>query len=89
LDGADVGSGCVDVTGLETDGLGGALGAVDLGFRAGLVSFGAGESGLLPVSPARYHRCLATFMKPRALHWASGAESQVLGGTYASSEGDG
>nr|GFC91562.1 hypothetical protein [Tanacetum cinerariifolium] len=58
-----VGSGCADVTGVETDGLGGALGTVDLGFRAGLVGFGAGESGSLPVSPARYRRCLATFAR--------------------------
>nr|GFC93602.1 hypothetical protein [Tanacetum cinerariifolium] len=54
---------CADVTGVETDGLGGALGAVDLVFRAGLVGFGAGESGSLPVSPAGYRRCLATFAK--------------------------
>nr|GEV26142.1 hypothetical protein [Tanacetum cinerariifolium] len=44
LAGADVGAGCADVTGVETVGLGGTLGAVDLGFLAGLVGFGASES---------------------------------------------
>nr|GEY06171.1 hypothetical protein [Tanacetum cinerariifolium] len=42
--GADVGSSYADVTGVETDGLRGALGAVDLGFWASLVGFGAGEN---------------------------------------------
>nr|GFB30752.1 hypothetical protein [Tanacetum cinerariifolium] len=37
-------TGCTDVTGVETEGLGGALVAVDLGFLAGLVGFGAGET---------------------------------------------
>nr|GEW45860.1 retrovirus-related Pol polyprotein from transposon TNT 1-94 [Tanacetum cinerariifolium] len=39
--------GCVDVIGVETDGLGGALGAVDLGFLAGFTGFSVGESELL------------------------------------------
>nr|GFC08608.1 hypothetical protein [Tanacetum cinerariifolium] len=44
LAGADVGAGCADVTGVETAGLGGAMGAVDLGFLADLVGFDAGGS---------------------------------------------
>nr|GFB17676.1 hypothetical protein [Tanacetum cinerariifolium] len=44
LAGVDVGAGCADVTGVKIAGLGGALGAVDLGFLAGLVGFGVGES---------------------------------------------
>nr|GEZ15273.1 reverse transcriptase domain-containing protein [Tanacetum cinerariifolium] len=43
LAGTKVGAGCDDVTGIETEGLGGALGAVDLGFLAGLVGIGACE----------------------------------------------
>nr|GEY56375.1 retrovirus-related Pol polyprotein from transposon TNT 1-94 [Tanacetum cinerariifolium] len=43
LAGVEVGAGCADVTEIETEGLGGALGAVNLGFLAGLVGIDAGE----------------------------------------------